>query len=108
MHDDEVSSRPTSRKTPGPRVRGDDEPLGGPAIVAALPPTACTLMLTAAADRIARQWHDDIVPRLVEYVRIPAKSPHFDPQWQANGHIERVTRLAEAWVRAQPVKGLTA
>jgi acetylornithine deacetylase/succinyl-diaminopimelate desuccinylase-like protein len=65
-------------------------------------------MLTAAADRIARQWNDDIVPRLVEYVRIPAKSPHFDPGWEAHGHIERVVRLAEAWVRAQPVKGLTA
>jgi acetylornithine deacetylase/succinyl-diaminopimelate desuccinylase-like protein len=65
-------------------------------------------MLTAAADRIVRQWNDDIVPRLVEYVRIPAKSPHFDPGWEAHGHIERVVRLAEAWVRAQPVKGLTA
>ena len=65
-------------------------------------------MLTAAADRIARQWNDDIVPRLVEYVRIPAKSPHFDPGWEAHGHIERVVRLAESWVRAQPVKGLTA
>ena len=65
-------------------------------------------MLTGAIDRIARQWNDDIVPRLVEYVRIPAKSPHFDPQWEANGHIERVTQLALAWVRAQPVKGLTA
>jgi acetylornithine deacetylase/succinyl-diaminopimelate desuccinylase-like protein len=63
-------------------------------------------MPTAAA-RIARQWDDDIVPRLVEYVRIPAKSPHFDPQWEKNGHIERVTRLAEQWVRAQAVRGLS-
>jgi len=58
------------------------------------------------ADAIARQWDADIVPRLVEYVRIPAKSPHFDPAWEANGHIERVIRLAEAWVLAQPVRGL--
>jgi acetylornithine deacetylase/succinyl-diaminopimelate desuccinylase-like protein len=65
-------------------------------------------MLTpSAADRIARQWDDDIVPRLVEYVRIPAKSPHFDPQWQANGHIKRVVALALAWARAQPVRGLS-
>jgi len=64
-------------------------------------------MLTLkSAERIARQWDDDIVPRLVDYVRIPAKSPHFDPAWQANGHIEKVIRLAEAWVRAQPVRGL--
>jgi len=58
------------------------------------------------ADRIARQWDDDIVPQLVEYVRIPAKSPHFDPAWESNGHIERVIRLAETWSRAQPVRGL--
>src|SRR5438477_2804709 len=61
----------------------------------------------ALRDRIARQWDDDIVPRLVEYIRIPAKSPHFDPQWEKNGHIERVIRLAEQWVRAQPVRGLS-
>ena len=65
-------------------------------------------MLTpAAAARIARQWDAEIIPQLVDYVRIPAKSPHFDPAWQANGHIEKVIRLAEAWVRAQPVRGLT-
>ena len=30
---------------------------------------------------IARFWDDAIVPALVEYIRIPAKSPHFDPGW---------------------------
>ena len=57
---------------------------------------------------ISRQWDDEIVPLLTEYVRVPAKSPHFDPQWEANGHIERVIRLAEAWVKKQPVRGLNA
>ncbi len=60
------------------------------------------------ADRIARAWDDDLVPRLTEYIKVPAKSPHFDAQWQANGHIERVITDALAWVKAQPVKGLTA
>src|SRR6185437_4052867 len=59
-----------------------------------------------SAERIANQWDSDIVPRLVEYVRIPAKSPHFDPAWEAHGYLEQVVRLAEAWVRAQPVRGL--
>jgi acetylornithine deacetylase/succinyl-diaminopimelate desuccinylase-like protein len=71
------------------------------------PAKIAPMITAAAADRIARQWDDDIVPRLVEYVRIPAKSPHFDPQWEANGHIERVIRSAEAWVRAQPLRGMT-
>jgi acetylornithine deacetylase/succinyl-diaminopimelate desuccinylase-like protein len=65
------------------------------------------MLISAATDRIAQQWDDDIVPRLVDYIRIPAKSPHFDPTWEANGHIERVIRLAEEWARAQPIAGLT-
>jgi len=56
--------------------------------------------------RIARQWDDDIVARLVEYVRIPAKSPHFDPRWRENGHIEAAVRLARDWLLRQPVAGL--
>ena len=65
------------------------------------------MQIPAATERIARQWDDDIVPRLVDYIRIPAKSPHFDPDWEAHGHIERVTRLAEKWARAQSIPGLT-
>ena len=62
--------------------------------------------ITERAGRIAQQWDREIVPRLVDYIRIPAKSPHFDPDWEANGHIERVIRLAEEWARTQPIPGL--
>jgi len=55
---------------------------------------------------VSAQWDDDIVAQLTEYVRIPAKSPHFDPQWKAHGHIERVIELAQAWVEKQRVRGL--
>src|SRR5258708_9206927 len=67
---------------------------------------AFQLNATALASGISAQWDEDIVPQLIDYIRIPAKSPHFDPQWAANGHIERVIRLAEAWVKRQPVRGL--
>lgn len=60
----------------------------------------------ALAARIDRQWDADIVPQLVDYIRLPAKSPHFDADWEANGHIEAAIRQAEAWVRAQGVAGL--
>ena len=63
-------------------------------------------MTAALAEGIARQWDTEIVPRLTEYVRIPAKSPHFDAQWESHGYIESAIRLAEAWVRSQPVRGL--
>ena len=64
-------------------------------------------MLSAqSADRIALQWDAEIVPQLIDYIRIPAQSPHFDTAWQANGHIEGVIKLAEAWARRQPIHGL--
>src|SRR5258706_113878 len=61
---------------------------------------------TAWTARIVRQWDDDIVPQLVDYIRLPAKSPNFDPQWEKNGHIEAAIRQAERWVKAQDVAGL--
>jgi acetylornithine deacetylase/succinyl-diaminopimelate desuccinylase-like protein len=55
---------------------------------------------------IANQWDQDIIPQLVDYVRLPAKSPHFDPQWRSNGHLDAAVGLAERWCRAQPIPGL--
>jgi acetylornithine deacetylase/succinyl-diaminopimelate desuccinylase-like protein len=59
------------------------------------------------AARIARHWDDDIVARLVEYVRVPAKSPHFDPDWARHGHIDAVVAQARAWAERQEIRGLT-
>ena len=61
---------------------------------------------SALSDLVARRWDEDLVPRLTEYIRVPAKSPHFDPDWAASGHIEKVVRQAEAWCREQPIPGL--
>ena len=55
---------------------------------------------------VSRQWDEDIIPRLVEYIRIPCKSPHFDADWAANGHIDAAVSLAELWSREQPIPGL--
>ena len=53
-----------------------------------------------------RAWDDAIVPALVDYIAIPAKSPMFDADWQAHGHIERVVRDAAQWIERQPIAGL--
>ncbi|MBV9904792.1 MAG: M20 family metallopeptidase, partial [Alphaproteobacteria bacterium] len=44
-------------------------------------------------------WEDDILPTLTEYIRIPNKSPHFDPEWEAHGHMDRAVAMFEAWAR---------
>jgi acetylornithine deacetylase/succinyl-diaminopimelate desuccinylase-like protein len=56
---------------------------------------------------ISRQWDEDIVPQLIDYVRIPAKSPGFDPEWAKHGFLDAAVRQAEAWVTRQRVPGLT-
>lgn len=65
-------------------------------------------MLDAATltTTIDRKWDDEIVPRLIDYIRLPCKSPHFDPDWAANGHLDRAVAIAESWCRGQPVKGM--
>ena len=65
-----------------------------------------TLNSDALSQLVSSQWDREIVPQLIEYIRLPAKSPHFDPQWHSNGHIDAAVALAERWCRAQPIAGL--
>jgi acetylornithine deacetylase/succinyl-diaminopimelate desuccinylase-like protein len=58
-------------------------------------------------DDISRQWDADIVPQLIEYIKIPAKSPAFDRDWAVHGFLEAAIEQARAWVAAQNVAGLT-
>ena len=46
-----------------------------------------------------RLWDDEIVPALTDYIRIPNKSPAFDPAWQAHGHMDKAVALFEGWAR---------
>src|SRR5947208_12216314 len=62
--------------------------------------------LASLAQRIARHWDAEIVPELVAYIRVPAKSPHFDRQWKEHGHIDAVVEQARAWAARQPIAGL--
>ena len=46
-------------------------------------------------------WDDAILPSITEYIRIPNKSPSFDPKWVEHGYMEDAVRLMEAWAREQ-------
>jgi acetylornithine deacetylase/succinyl-diaminopimelate desuccinylase-like protein len=54
-------------------------------------------------------WDEEIVPSLVDYVRIPAKSPDFDPDWAVHGHIDKAVAMFSAWAKKKlaDVKGAT-
>src|SRR5579872_7211174 len=44
-------------------------------------------------------WDDAVVPSLVEYIRIPNKSPSFDRDWVSHGYMDSAVALMEHWAR---------
>jgi len=51
-------------------------------------------------------WEDSIVPALVEYIRIPNKSPMFDAEWAEHGYMDEAVKLMVGWSREQSIPGL--
>ncbi|MGH6890143.1 MAG: M20 family metallopeptidase [Rhizomicrobium sp.] len=49
---------------------------------------------------VERLWEDTAVPTLTEYMRIPNKSPAFDPDWEKHGYMRDAVTLLESWARA--------
>ncbi len=58
-------------------------------------------------DFVSGMWDEQIVPQLIEYIKIPNKSPMFDAQWQEHGYMKEAMDLLETWVRAQKISGMT-
>lgn len=61
---------------------------------------------SAIAAFVSKKWDDEIVPQLVEYIRIPNKSPMFDPDWVQHGYMEQAVELMAGWARQQDVPGM--
>jgi len=55
---------------------------------------------------IENVWQKSIVERLQAYVRIPNKSPAFDPEWERHGYMDQAIELMADWCRSQPVPGM--
>lgn len=50
-------------------------------------------------------WQKSVISQLEAYVRIPNKSPAFDPQWQSHGFMDQAVELMAQWCRAQALPG---
>jgi acetylornithine deacetylase/succinyl-diaminopimelate desuccinylase-like protein len=61
----------------------------------------------AAQQFVDEKWMDEIVPELVEYIKIPNKSPHFDPDWDQHGYMEDAVQQIHNWCAKQDITGLT-
>ena len=52
-------------------------------------------------------WDEKIIPVLTEYIKIPNKSPSFDPDWEKHGHMDKVLNLALDWANENKPEGST-
>ncbi len=56
---------------------------------------------------VEKVWDESITPELIDYIRIPNKSPAFDPDWQEHGHMEKVVQQFVRWAEAQNITDMT-
>ncbi|MCZ6718195.1 MAG: M20 family metallopeptidase [Gammaproteobacteria bacterium] len=55
------------------------------------------MVSTKIQEFVEPSWDTSAVPELIDYIRIPNKSPLFDPEWQAHGYIDKAVAQFEAW-----------
>ena len=55
---------------------------------------------------IEERWEREIIPALVEYIKIPNKSPHFDKEWEAHGEMDRAVELIRQWCAGHALPGM--
>jgi acetylornithine deacetylase/succinyl-diaminopimelate desuccinylase-like protein len=51
-------------------------------------------------------WDESIIPELCEYIKIPNKSPMFDPDWEQHGYMDQAVSMFEKWCESQPIKDM--
>ena len=55
---------------------------------------------------IDQLWDNSIVPTLMEYIKIPNKSPQFDPDWQSHGYMDQAVTLISDWCKQHAVNNM--
>ena len=52
-------------------------------------------------------WETEILESICQYIRIPNKSPMFDPDWQQHGYMEEAVQHVVDWIAKHPIADLT-
>src|SRR3990170_2564818 len=58
------------------------------------------------AEYCFKNWDESALPELIEYIRIPNKSPMFDPDWQTHGYMDQAVQQFEHWCRTRKIPGM--
>ncbi|NNF41202.1 MAG: M20/M25/M40 family metallo-hydrolase [Woeseiaceae bacterium] len=59
-----------------------------------------------ASEFVNALWDSSIIPEISEYIKVPNKSPSFDPHWEKHGHMETAVAMLEAWCKKQPIRNM--
>lgn len=62
--------------------------------------------LKSINEEISKTWDNSITPQLMEYIKIPNKSPAYDPQWQTHGYMDKAMQLIVNWCKQQPIHNI--
>lgn len=55
---------------------------------------------------IDQLWDQSITPTLMDYIKIPNKSPQFDREWKAHGYMDQAVSLLANWCKTNAVEGM--
>lgn len=50
-------------------------------------------------ESIQKFWSKEALPALMDFIRLPAKSTAFDPQWKENGYLKGACEFAANWIQ---------
>ena len=56
---------------------------------------------------VSAKWKTSVIDELESYIRIPAKSPAFDPAWAKHGYLRQVIQNGADWARRHAPKSAT-
>lgn len=56
---------------------------------------------------VTEQWDTSALPALQNFIRIPNRSPDYDPDWSTNDHAQRAIELLTGWCSQRSIKGMT-
>ena len=59
-----------------------------------------------ATEFVGKLWDSSIIPEISEYIKVPNKSPIFDPEWEQHGYMDTAVAMLEAWCKKQPIKDM--
>jgi acetylornithine deacetylase/succinyl-diaminopimelate desuccinylase-like protein len=55
---------------------------------------------------ITQLWDNSITPTLMEYIKIPNKSPQFDKDWRVHGYMDQAVTLISNWCKQHAVDNM--